>query len=426
MQDITQHRSLKDVLPSKNKIKSEPMLNGHPSGGDMSEVAESRRKGPMVLMWLIISGLVIFSFIIISTVFSKVTVEVIPEQARVILDNTTIQAKRSAGTGELEFGVVSVEVMEEKIVLATGTEKVTRKATGQITIFNNFDEKPQELVVNTRFQTPDGKIYRIQKAIVVPGMKKVDTQDIPGSVEVTVTADKAGADYNIALTDFTIPGFAGGPKFEKFSAKSKTPMTGGFIGEIKTVSPADAEKTRQELRQKLTTQTNNLKPQVPEDFILFDDALVTTFESIPLAESDQSLDANEIKIAEKAVASGFLFDKEKLSAYLAEKFIDDYDGEGVLIYNFDELKFTLLEKDKLDYKNTDLITITLSGNAHIVWIIDQAVFKDSIRGLNKKEFSNIISRFPAIKSVIPHFLPPWKRTIPDDPAKIKIKLAITK
>lgn len=429
MQDILNRRSLKEILPSKNKTSSNPTIftgdNNLPPAGDISPSALGRRKPPMFLMWIIIVILAVFLFIILSTVFSKVTIDIVPRQGRIILDNESITAVKQATEGKLEFGLVSSEVEEEITVPATGTKEVQIKASGQITVFNNFDEKPQELVANTRFKTPDGKIYRIQKLVVVPGVTTKDNKSTPGSVEATVYADKPGEGYNVGLTDFTIPGFAGSPRFEKFFARSKTPMTKGFIGKIKTVSSADEKTTREALRKKLSDKASTLKPQVPAEFILFDDALIISFQDIALTP-DSNLPADQVKIAEKVVATGILFNKEKLSSYLAKKYISDYDGGDVSIVNLDELKFTLDNKDNLNPESLNSLTFTLSGNAHVVWTINTEAFKDAIRGLNKEEFSNIIANFPAIKSVLPKFRPPWKGTISDNPNKIKINLSIEK
>ena len=66
-------------------------------------------------------------------------------------------------------------------------------------------------------QTPI--IFRIPKTVTIPGAKLESGELIPGKLEMEVTADNAGEKYNIEPSDFTIPGFKGSPKFEKFYAK---------------------------------------------------------------------------------------------------------------------------------------------------------------------------------------------------------------
>ena len=72
--------------------------------------------------------------------------------------------------------------------------------------------------------------------VTIPGTKVENGKTVPGSKEVDVVADKAGAEYNIGLTDFTIPGFKGSPKFETVFARSKTEMTGGYVGNSQIVT----------------------------------------------------------------------------------------------------------------------------------------------------------------------------------------------
>jgi len=58
-------------------------------------------------------------------------------------------------------------------------------------------------VANTRFADPNGKIFRISKAITVPAK---------GTLVVTLTADQAGASYNIGPSTFSIPGLSAANK----------------------------------------------------------------------------------------------------------------------------------------------------------------------------------------------------------------------
>lgn len=424
VQDIVKKRSLKEILPSRENSAKSRSLNSSEISQDSPTIVKKRSKAPMILLWVIGVLLIIFLFIILSTVFAQATIDIVPRQGRILLENEEFQAYKQAASGQLEFGLVSAELVEERTVPATGTEEVSRKASGQITIFNSFDENPQELIANTRFESPTGLIYRIDKPVVVPGMRTVDGQEVPGQVTATVYADQAGENYNIGLVDFTIPGFAGGPRFEGFFAKSETPMTGGFIGEVKTVSDADEESARVALRSQLESQdSSKLKPQVPEGFIMFPDATFTSFESEPITADDQS-GSNEAVIKEKLVVTGILFDERELASFVASQFIPDYDGEPIEINNIESIEFELIDKSNINPNEASEISISLNGNAHMVWVVDEETLKDSVRGLGRDDFQNIISRFPAIEKITPKFRPPWIATIPDNLDKIKIEMSI--
>ncbi len=69
-------------------------------------------------------------------------------------------------------------------------------AKGTVRVINKYS-RDQKLVKTTRLLTADGKLYRIEKDIVVPKGKEV---------AVGVYADKPGSTFAIAPTKFTIPG----------------------------------------------------------------------------------------------------------------------------------------------------------------------------------------------------------------------------
>ena len=82
-------------------------------------------------------------------------------------------------------------------------KEIERRASGKIIVFNNYSTNSQRLIARTRFETLEGKIYRIRDAVVVPGISDKDGRKTPGSIEVTVFADEPGEEYNIGYTDFT-------------------------------------------------------------------------------------------------------------------------------------------------------------------------------------------------------------------------------
>ena len=96
------------------------------------------------------------------------------------------------------------------------------RAFGVVTIFNDTNLS-QRLIRTTRLQSPDGKYYRLTQEVNV----LAKTNGKAGSVDVTVFADKPGAEYNLPPTTFKIPGFLNDPRYNLIYGKSFTPMTGG-------------------------------------------------------------------------------------------------------------------------------------------------------------------------------------------------------
>lgn len=152
--------------------------------------------------------------------------------------STTFSAK--AQTVDPTGNVVPAKVIEvtkssSKEVTATGTKDAGEKAQGEITIVNTLS-KNQPLVARTRFQSPDGKIFRIQSGVTVPAGDKVTA---------TVVADEGGESGNLAAgTKLTIPGLGG---TDAVYGQADTALSGGTSTPTKQVSREDVTRAKDEL-----------------------------------------------------------------------------------------------------------------------------------------------------------------------------------
>lgn len=154
-------------------------------------------------------------------------------------DALTVEASENGSLivpGELLLATRNIE-----IPLATnGVEESGGKAIGQLIVYNSYNTQPQVLVATTRFESPEGKIFRLNKRTTIPGGTMSGGVLKPGSIEISVTADEAGGSFNIgASKDWRIPGFAGTARYEKFYADAPKPMTGGFSGTRKVPTEGD-------------------------------------------------------------------------------------------------------------------------------------------------------------------------------------------
>ena len=175
----------------------------------------------------IISALIlIFAFM---SLFSGATLAYLPKSAVLNFSNDIYSAVKS-GEGELLYSVVKLSGDKGQSVPASGEKSVSRKASGTIVVYNNT-ATDQRLIENTRFESTAGKIYRIQNAIIIPAKGAT-----PGTLEITVHADQAGDSYNSAPTDFTVPGLKGTARYSTIYARSRTALSGGFVGMEKAVA----------------------------------------------------------------------------------------------------------------------------------------------------------------------------------------------
>jgi len=149
-------------------------------------------------------------------------------RGQVIGINTAQYGLQAEGVllGETLKLAIPINNVQPKLAqLKAGTENLkwlASRAYGTMTIFNDTDI-PQRFIRNTRFESPNGKIFRIPQSVTIPAK----TGNVPGSITSTVFADTTGPEYNIPPTNFTVPGFKGTDRYNLFYGRSYQPMSGG-------------------------------------------------------------------------------------------------------------------------------------------------------------------------------------------------------
>jgi len=373
-------------------------------------------------LWFIVFIVIVFLFFSFSILFSGAKVLVYPKKVSLSLDENISVAKNIDKADFLKYEVMSINKDGSKAIKANGEEYVEEKSSGTITVYNNFDSKDQRLIKNTRFESTDGLIYRIKNSIIVPGIKKINGKTVPGSVDVKVYADEPGEKYNINLSDFTVPGFKGDPRFSKFYARSKTAMEGGFVGNIKILSETDKQAAINEIHSEISKDVlNEIRLQVPSDFILFDDLINISFESLP----NSNIDSNTVLITEKAILSVAIVNKNELAKFIAKNKIEKYSGENVEILNLSEMNISVIDK-KIDITKGDTFGINIKGNSNIVWTYDEEKLISDLVAKNKSDITSILSDYPGIEKADVVLRPFWKTTLPDNPIDIKIERILDK
>ena len=245
---------------------------------------------------------------------------------------------------------------------------------------------------------------------------------IPGSIEVDIYGAEAGEEYNSAPLDFTVFGFRGTPKYSKFYARSKGPIVGGFKGKSPFVSSNQELSLLKELRTTLQAKLfKKATDQIPNGFILFKDAvfLITNPDDDASINSDPSKE-NKFVVKQRGTLYGFLFNEAKLTKKIAQDSIEKYDGSPVYIPNIKDLIFSLSGEENFSSGEIKNIDFNLSGNAQIVWKLDEAKFKADLLGKSKKDFSQILLQYPNIISADLAISPFWKNTLPDKSKDIKV------
>ena len=412
-------KKLQDVTPPKRSIHDIPVPNGksRKSISTMTSRGYKKKKSSFLKSIVLASVMICVVFVLfVSFISSSVTINVVPNQLDKRTDASFIAVSDNE-TGGIPFDIVMLDKTETRAVAVTGEENVLEKARGKIVVFNDFDTKSQRLIKNTRFETPEGLIFRIQNSVIIPGQKEDSSgKIIPGSLEVTVYADQPGEEYNVGLKDFTVPGFSGSERFDKFYARSKTIMEGGFEGVKKVASEEDVENMQIQLSLELVAGLiEEIKTQIPEGFILYEDAVFTETEYLGTKDLDGG-----VGVEEKASVYAVIFDKSNLSKYIAESSIEDYDGASLMVSNLESLNFEIKNKTDVVPWIEGRFVFSLKGECNFEWLFDEEELKNDFVGKTKDNTGEILSLYPSIHSADVIVSPFWRNSFPRSTSKIEV------
>ena len=344
----------------------------------------------------------------VSMVYAGASVSATP-RTQDLTASTTILAQISAPVGTLAFTRLSATEWATTTVPATGTKRVSRTARGIVVLSSTYSAS-QRLIANTRLAAPDGKIYRLASSVDLPAN---------GTVEAQINAESPGESYNRSgSATFTLPGFAGDPRFEKFSAKSQGAITGGFVGDEPAVADADLAAAKAELKAKLDGGTERqLTENLPATAVALPGTLAMVYGDIV---QTASADKKTATLSQSATASGATVDIRAFASALAQKLVSDYKGEAVDFKDAGSLSVSVASTTKAD---DDQIILRVAGNTTLVWQFDPNKLKEAMLGKDKGQFQTIVQSFaPAIKSATATVRPFWIKDFPSDPEKIKVDI----
>lgn len=413
-------QKIETLKPDQIEIKKIPLSSTDLYKYEYKEPSKSRRKKiylyTSIIIFIIVAGFGI------SALFKRADIKVTPKQD-VKTFSQIFTAKKNAAGNDLAFQIVTINKDVDKLVAATGQEQVEKKARGKIVIYNNYSTESQKLVATTRFQTPEGLIFRLISGATVPGIK---VPGVAGSVEVTVEADAPGVKYNIGLKDFTIPGFKGDPKYTKIYARSKTVIAGGYSGMQKIVSKETKDKVNAELAISLKSGlAKDIALQIPKDFVLYETDLIYDLEPV-VQVNETAQTENMVTLRKNGSASAVIFNRSLLVKAIFEKISPNNSNNSVNIDNLESLNFTYDTKTPFDLNNSTTVNFTLSGEAHFTWIIDENKLKSDLLGLSKKNANMIISTNSAIKEAWIETYPFWNQNIPNNGDEVTLTNTLTK
>lgn len=297
---------------------------------------------------------------------------------------------------------------------ASNKKRIEVKARGEIIIYNAYSSQPQSLVATTRFMTPDNKIFRLDKAITVPGAKVTDGKIIPSNVAAAVTADKAGEEYNVGpVARLSIPGFKDTPKYAGFYGEIKQPISGGFIGEA-------AVPTAEELKIARAQMAESLKETLKQRIL---GGLPADFKSLEGAQEFKILKEEiNYKVPEPGRFGIFLDSQFKLLAFkesdvqtfFVNKSLNKLDGDYETLSAVLEYGAARVDLDK------GILSFPVKAGISLRRSFDIENFRKQAAGKKETELKTLIFSLPGLETGKISFWPFWVGRAPQDLSRITI------
>jgi len=449
---------IEDSLPSRLPKKKSSIfdvvkeLRGKDSGFSLKSFLKERKENKLTreslnlylpggvkkfLTGLLLASVLIFGFIAYvvlpgATLYIEPASEVITKGVNVTLTPNPTEPR------EMKVYAIDSTVELEISHPASGIVSEGANASGTITIINK-QAIEQPLIEQTRFQTDEGLVFRLQSEVIVPAA----SGDTPGTIDANVVADLTDANGvaigergNIGPSRFIIPGLREETQSEVY-AESYGDMTGGETVVSALVTEDDLiaarekleiqlkEKALASLRKEVLAEGNNLGIDLSlledSDVVIYGNPIV----DVPYELVNQELE--DFEISGSMSIEGVAYDHDSLLAVLKSEIVNaQTPGKQLVRIDEDSISIDVLELNNVSlvYKFTGSIQGVeeyeidpdLEGGSSL-----SKKIKEHIAGLSIEEAEGYVQNLPEVNKVEIKIWPVWSPTIPSLAENIKIK-----
>jgi len=339
-----------------------------------------------ILMIIVVSGAYLFFKL------PKADIAIWPK-VDILSFKQTITADKSVDSVDLAKAVIPAQYFQAtKTSLqdfsATGNASNEGQASGDITIYNKYDPPASlTLISGTRFLSDSGKLFITSQKVVIPAAKKSGSKITPGSVQIKVQAIEGGDSYNIAPSNFSVPGLKGNAWYYSINATSVSAMTGGYSGKVKKVTSDDIQGAKDVLTKKTTSDAiSDLKNQISSDYILLDNAVLSNIVNTSTQTKSGAV-AENFNYQATVMAGGLAFKKSDLDQFAKNYIISQIPEGKNLIEDSFKIDYSAI---KVDISGGEA-TLNLDFSSGVYQGIDKNSLSISMLGKNTSQINEIIN-----------------------------------
>lgn len=323
---------------------------------------------------------------------------------------------------------------------STGKDFKGTNAEGTITIINT-EEHSWPLIKGTRFQNPDGFVYRIQDAVTVPRATEAGN----GTVEARVVADPedslgriVGEKGNIGPSHFILPGLRESSQ-DKLYAENSAPFTGGTTNVSPHVTEQDIEAAREFVREELnkkmlgellaTVDNYNLEHNTKLTLLTGDRALVIGDPKISIQPNVLDTQLEKFSVSGEMPVKGIMYNHSDfmniLNAQLKESLSPD---KRLVKVEPDSVEYRIIEDT--DGLSQMKLTASVKGIEEYFINLDTdegyqltKKIKDRVVGISVDDAQNFVQNLPSVNKVEIQTWPFWSPRLPNMVDNIKVVIS---
>jgi len=325
------------------------------------------------------------------------------------------KAPSAARAGDV---IISATLFTEKkntiqFFKATGKKQTSQKAVAKVMLYNGYDSSPQALVATTRLATPDGKIFRLDKGVTVPGAKLENGKITPAGIEVAVTADQPGPTYNVGpFEKMTVVGFKGTPKYDGFYAVMKEKAKGGIIGEAPFPTDDDIKKAEDKTKGIIQSSLDlDIRRRVPEELKILKEA--SSAQISKLIVDTVADEQGNFSVQGEGQLSVIVFKESDVETVLSSMMTEDHPKQ---VFKTITLSYASVQPDFTNGK----MSMTVKADAVLTSPLDEDALKAQVSGKSLDGAKQILAGLVGLEQGKIGIYPPWLWSMPTNPERITI------
>jgi len=338
----------------------------------------------------------------------------------------TATADKSAKLADSEKFIIPAESFQiiktaSQEFSATGNASNEGLASGTITVYNKYDPPTSAtLKAGTHFLSDSGKLFVSLQKIVIPAGKKSGSKITPGSVKVTIQAVEGGDSYNIAPSNFSVPGLKGTSSYYSIYATSTEAMSGGYAGKVKKVTADDILQAKDVMVKKATDDAvADLKGQISSDYVLLDNAVSSSVNDASTKTKSGTV-ADKFTYQATVKSTAIAFKKSDLES-LAKDYIISQIPEGkTLLDNSFKINYSASAVDISGGK----LSLNLDFSSGTYQSVDKNSLALSLIGENANQIAQTINNAlgDQVSKTDIKFWPFWVTSAPNNQKAVRVEL----